>query len=106
MLIFTEKGGALTASLSGELDHFLASNVRDRIDDEFYRSRPETLILDISGVTFMDSSGLGLIMGRYTLCKKNKAAFYLHGADERAKKIIDMAGLSGVIFTEEKRGAK
>lgn len=80
MLTFSEKNGELTAKISGELDHFLASDVRGRIDDMMARKMPSALILDISGVTFMDSSGLGLIMGRYTACKSRGASFRLHGA--------------------------
>ena len=52
MLTFSEKNGELTAKISGELDHFLASDVRGRIDDMMARKMPSALILDISGVTF------------------------------------------------------
>lgn len=99
MLTFSEKNGELTAKICGELDHFLASDVRGRIDDMMARKMPSALILDISGVTFMDSSGLGLIMGRYTTCKSRGASFRLNGADSRAMKILELAGLSGVIQT-------
>ncbi|MBR6921701.1 MAG: anti-sigma factor antagonist [Clostridia bacterium] len=99
-LSFYEKNGALTAALSGELDHCLAAVVRARIDDKVSETMPDRLVLDISRITFMDSSGLGLIMGRYALCKSRGIEFRLAGADERAVKILDMAGLCSVIKTE------
>lgn len=101
MLTFSEKNGELTARVSGELDHCLASEIRTKIDETLLRKRPSALILDISGITFMDSSGLGLIMGRYTACRTCGASFRLRGADSRAMKILELAGLSGVIRTEE-----
>ena len=97
---FREKDGSLIASLTGELDHCLAAVVRARIDDKVSETMPDRLVLDISRITFMDSSGLGLIMGRYALCKSRGIEFRLAGADERAVKILDMAGLCSVIKTE------
>ena len=103
-LDFNEKDGVLTASLSGELDHCLAAAVRERIDEKVYEKRPAALVLDISGVSFMDSSGLGLIMGRYTVCRACGCAFSLCGADERAVKILSLAGLDKVITVCERKG--
>lgn len=105
-LSFYEKNGTLTAELTGELDHCLAATVRARIDDKTAERMPQALVLDISHITFMDSSGLGLIMGRYALCKRLGVMFRLKGADERAMKMLDMAGLCSVIITEPaKEGA-
>ena len=53
----------LTAYLDGEIDHHTASLIRMGIDDAILHKRPEELILDFGGVTFMDSSGIGLVMG-------------------------------------------
>jgi stage II sporulation protein AA (anti-sigma F factor antagonist) len=98
-IIFREKGGELTASLYGELDHYLAVSVREAADEKINEARPDKFVLDVSGVSFMDSSGLGLIMGRYTVCRGLGIDFVLSGADERAMKILDMAGLRSVIST-------
>ena len=100
---FTERDGTLTAAIKGELDHFLAASVRTQIDAEITGRRPSRFVLDVSGVSFMDSSGLGLIMGRYALCKSTETDFILSGADNRINKILDMAGLLSVISTDEKQ---
>ena len=106
-LFFDEKGGVLTASVRGELDHFLAASVRARIDAEVDARSPSSLVLDISGTSFMDSSGLGLIMGRYSACRRTGVAFILAGADERALKILDLAGLRSVIDVRDtKKGSE
>ncbi|MBQ1847998.1 MAG: anti-sigma factor antagonist [Clostridia bacterium] len=94
---FREKDGSLIASLTGELDHCLAVSVRERIDAEFYKRMPKELLLDLSGVSFMDSSGLGLIMGRYSVCGNCGKGFALIGADERAVRILSLAGLDKTV---------
>ena len=96
-VVFREKDGTLTASVSGELDHCLAVSVRERIDAEFYKRLPDRLLLDLSGVSFMDSSGLGLIMGRYAVCGSCGKSFALAGADERAMRILTLAGLDKTV---------
>lgn len=55
----------VTAWLSGEIDHHSAKEMRETIDREIERWRPTLLILDFRDVSFMDSSGIGLVMGRY-----------------------------------------
>lgn len=59
---YTEK--ELTAYLSGEIDHHTAADLRENIDNFAQTRRPEVLKLDFNDVTFMDSSGVGLVMGR------------------------------------------
>ena len=55
----------LTAHLSGEIDHHSAAALRSQIDQSLVKLRPPTLTLDFNEVTFMDSSAVGLVMGRY-----------------------------------------
>ena len=59
--------GELIAFLEGEIDHHAAREAREEIDAAASRVKPHTLTLDFSNVTFMDSSGVGLILGRYRL---------------------------------------
>ncbi len=61
---FIPAGGTLAAYLSGEIDHHAAQSLRREIDAQIDTQMPELLALDFSGVTFMDSSGVGLILGR------------------------------------------
>ena len=60
----------VTACLIGEIDHHGAGHLREAIDEMVKRIHPDTLILDFRDVTFMDSSGIGLVMGRYRLVRE------------------------------------
>jgi len=57
----------LTAALSGEIDHHQAAFLREQIDQALAKFQPPTLVLDFDAVTFMDSSAVGLVMGRYKM---------------------------------------
>ena len=68
MSVTTELDGSrLTARLSGDIDHFTAAAMRGDIDLAVRMNAVDELVLDFSGVTFMDSSGIGLVMGRAKL---------------------------------------
>ncbi|MDR1464489.1 MAG: anti-sigma factor antagonist [Oscillospiraceae bacterium] len=62
---FMQEPERLTAALSGEIDHHQAGPLRERIDEAAIRLRPKLLCLDFGDVSFMDSSAVGLVMGRY-----------------------------------------
>lgn len=61
---FSAADRTLYAYLAGEIDHDAAQNLRIQLDEALVSRTPETLIMDFSGVGFMDSSGVGLILGR------------------------------------------
>ena len=65
MLNVQSDNQVMTAQLSGELDHHRCAVIRKKIDMLTEQERPRLLLLDFSGVQFMDSSGIGLVMGRY-----------------------------------------
>ena len=62
-----QRGGAIIAQIEGDLDHHSAAGIRADIDHAVRVSEITRLVLDFSRVTFMDSSGIGLVMGRYKL---------------------------------------
>ena len=87
----------LTVYLSGEIDHHSAKGLREAADDALLRGRPKELILDFSGVTFMDSSGVGLVMGRYKSARALGCAVTVRGLSPRDRKIMRMSGLTSLI---------
>ena len=91
----------LIAALSGEIDHHSAVRVRREIDEALYLYLPKTLVIDIGSVAFMDSSGLGLIMGRFAKAKEIGTALIVRDPSPRAKKMLMLAGLENLIETEE-----
>ena len=92
-LELTREGGALTAHLIGELDHHAAAPLRREIDATALSCRCTRLILDLSRLTFMDSSGIGLIMGRYRLMTAQNGTLRVENAPKNIEKMINLAGL-------------
>lgn len=87
------KNGTLTAMLSGEIDHHSARELRQNIDETAERTRPKRLILDFSQVQFMDSSGIGLIMGRYKLMQLLGGKLTISNLPPKIEKVVSLAGL-------------
>ena len=95
------RDGVMTVILEGEIDHHSAVSVRSQIDAKIYELRPRHLVLDLSRINFMDSSGLGLVMGRYALMQKTGGELALRSPNARIKKIFELAGLERIIKIEE-----
>lgn len=94
----------LTAYLDGEIDHHNAKNLRTRIDDAVNRQRPQTLVLDFRGVSFMDSSGIGLVMGRYRQMQQIKnGRLQIAGVSQQTAKVMRLAGLDRLAKIEERK---
>lgn len=80
--------------LKGEIDHHSAPSLRESIDDAIITNDIASLIaLDFSNVTFMDSSGVGLVMGRYRLALQRGKKMELTGLSQRNYKIMKMSGI-------------
>lgn len=94
-------GEQLTARLAGELDHHGAGEVREKIDLAVLSRSVRHLRLDFSGLTFMDSSGVGLIMGRYRLMTARGGTLRLIGLDPSLDRMLRMAGIEKLPVWEE-----
>ncbi len=106
---FSYIGSTLRADLCGEIDHHSAKHIREEIDGQLYATRPKEAVISLSGVGFMDSSGLGLVVGRLVTAKEVGCTLTLTGVDARTKKIFEMAGLErmrGLTVREEERRNK
>lgn len=87
----------VTAFLSGELDHHNVSGIREEIDNAVVQSNTKHLALDFRGVTFMDSSGIGLVMGRYKLLEEQGGAVELTNLPAPLKKVMRVAGMDKLV---------
>lgn len=90
----------LLAKINGDIDHHSAKRVREKIDAFIFSKKPLKVILDLSCVDFMDSSGLGLILGRYTNATDVGANFVLYKPNKRIKKILHLAGIERIMDIE------
>ena len=100
-LILRYENDVLTAKLAGELDHHLAAEIRTKIDEEMMAKLPKKLVLELSEIEFMDSSGLGLILGRYTKALEMGCLLILRNPGRRIKRLIEISGVASMIQTEE-----
>lgn len=90
---FKHSDDTLTAILTGEIDHHTAAEFRALIDREAERIQPALLFLDFSGIGFMDSSGIGLIMGRYKNALEYGGKVKVINAPPMIKRMMSLAGM-------------
>ena len=97
----SEKDKLLVIRLSGCVDHHTARESREKIDSSIVRGRVRCVVLDLSDVEFMDSSGLGLILGRYVRVCDIGGNLILRGISADIMKIIRLAGIEKFIPIEK-----
>ena len=86
-----------TIFLPPEVDHFSAETIRKEADELIRRKHIRYVIFDFRDTDFMDSSGIGVIMGRYrTLCLLGGEVWAVH-TNERMRKILKMSGAAKII---------
>ena len=93
---FREEGDELYVHLLPEIDHHMARGVREDIDEMLFKLTPVSLILDFSEVKFMDSSGVGLIIGRAEICRELGCSVKLRGLSKMISRIIKLSGIEKI----------
>jgi len=94
---YETEGKTLTVHLYGELDHHYASLLRVEVDARIKREKPKELLLELTNMVFMDSSGLGFIMGRLRKMQKNEGTMMLVNPNRAVERMINMAGIDKFI---------
>ena len=87
------KDNTLIVRLSGDLDHHNAEIIRKKIDNLLDNNRLKNIIMDFINVGFMDSSGIGVIMGRYKRVAYQKGKIAVVGINKVVDRIFTMAAL-------------
>ncbi|GAA2795494.1 STAS domain-containing protein [Nonomuraea dietziae] len=87
----------VTVALQGELDMVTASWLRQELDQVFAEPGRKRLILDLSGLTFCDSSGLGAMIGAYNQVQQTGGQIALVGAQERLRSLLVRTGLDRIL---------
>lgn len=83
----------LIANLDGELDHHTSAVIREEIDKTVEAFHSKHLIFNFQKVTFMDSSGIGVIMGRYNKISQLGGKLIVTGCNDYIDRILEMAGI-------------
>ena len=89
--------GCVTASLYGELDHHSAPEVKGALDDALQRFAEADLVLDLKNLSFMDSSGLGVLLGRYRQLKSRGRGLYVKNVGSQIEKVFVVSGIYRII---------
>ncbi|MGI6200315.1 MAG: anti-sigma F factor antagonist [Christensenellales bacterium] len=96
-LAHRRQGDTLVVRLMGELDHHQANSARQGLDQLLADTSVKQLVLDMQGVGFMDSAGIGVIMGRYKLLAQRGGKVAVRGVNPRMDRIFKMSGLYRIV---------
>ena len=98
MVEIINSGEKVVAEIVGDIDHHMASELRAKIDAVLENATPKILVLDFGRVNFMDSSGIGLILGRMRVLNGFGGKLYIGNAKGHVAKIVKLAGLSSLMM--------
>ena len=90
-------GKEITAYLMGDIDHHTAKEMREEIDCCLERNHPNMLVLDFRDVSFMDSSGIGILLNRYKEMKASGGKTCLYGAGPQVLRVLKIAGIPALM---------
>ncbi|QGP94051.1 STAS domain protein [Neomoorella glycerini] len=96
-VFFSMEGKELWVRVKGEVDLESADALRRELEASLDHARPEVLLLDLEGVTFMDSSGLGVILGRYRRLKKQGGRVVICRPQPQVRRLLEISGLSKIM---------
>lgn len=99
-----KNGDTLTVAMQGEIDHCTSNAIRVRIEDLLKAEDIRCLRFDFSGVSFMDSSGIGMIIGRYKTMAAKKGRVSAFGLSDSVNRLFRMSGLHRIICVETGEG--
>lgn len=89
--------GIMYVMLCGELDENNAVYIRTNLDDLFEHNEFNQVIIDLSELEFMDSTGVGVLIGRYKKLKQKNIPIYICNPSKHAEKIFNMTGLFNIM---------
>ncbi|WP_071460027.1 anti-sigma F factor antagonist [Bacillus massilinigeriensis] len=94
------KNDVLCIRLSGELDHHAAEELREKATDALESGNIRHIVLNLEALSFMDSSGLGVILGRYKQIKQHHGEMIVCAISAPVKRLFDMSGLFKIVRLE------
>ena len=94
---FKKEDKVLIFKLTEDVDQHTSEKIRRKMDNEIKRYIPRKVIFDFSNISFMDSAGIGMVLGRYKLAKMLNGNLEIINVNKSMKKIFDMSGVSRII---------
>ena len=99
--VYKKEEKLLVIKITEELDHHTVEKLRRKADYEIEKYIPRKVILDFNQVSFMDSAGIGLILGRYKNVSILGGSLEVANVSKQVIKILNMSGLSKLIEIKE-----
>ena len=91
---YTKRNNEITIYLYGELDEYSAVECKKMLDQLIMENiNVKKVVFDLSGISFMDSTGIGLLIGRYKKLKRFNVESYISGASLSTEKVLELAGI-------------
>lgn len=91
------KKNVVTVRLIGELDHHTSEDVRRRLDEILMKDNSQHMIVNMNELSFMDSSGIGVLLGRYKLLRNKGGKLILCQISKPVHKLLELSGLFKII---------
>ena len=95
---YSQEDKTLMLEITEEIDHHTAEKIRRVADNEITRYMPRKVILDFRNVSFMDSSGIGMVIGRYKIIKMLGGSLEMMNVNSNIKKIFEMSGIAKICY--------
>lgn len=92
-ILADNKNGNLIIALSGELDECVADITRKTIDKILLQQKFDSVLFDMSNLAFMDSTGIGVLLGRYKIIKKLGGTAYIANCSKQIERVLTMSGI-------------
>ena len=96
-LKIVKKNNTLFVSLNGDIDHHNSEIIKDKVDEGIIKYHCKNLIFDMSTVDFMDSSGIGVFIGRYKTISKRGGQVCITNIDAQLDRILEVSGLYRIL---------
>ena len=94
---YDEVDKLLTCQITEEIDHHTTEKIRRILDDEIERYIPKRMVFDFDKVSFMDSAGIGMILGRYKMMRMLGGSMEIINVNSNVRKIFEMSGIPKII---------
>ena len=96
-ITYEKENKTLLMEITEDIDHHFAENIRREADNEITRFLPRKVVFDFSNVSFMDSAGIGMIIGRYKMMKMLGGSLEMTNVSKSVRKIFEMSGITKII---------
>ncbi len=94
---FVKEDKLLVLKITEEIDHHVAEKIRRMADNEITRYMPRKVVFDFNKVSFMDSSGIGMIIGRYKTATMLGGIVEMKNVNPSVQKVLEMSGVLKII---------